>query len=198
MLSTQPITPILHHRQENNFDILRLVAAWLVLFSHSYGLYYGSTDWFHQTLGYEQASSIGLNIFFTISGYLVTASYINQPRFTSFMLKRILRIVPGLFVVLALSALIMGPLVTTLPLSTYFTETATYKYIRGALVFTIKYFLPGVFADLPFPAAVNGSLWTLKIEARCYLLIGILGAFSLLNRAMCCPLPSLAWPVMCC
>jgi peptidoglycan/LPS O-acetylase OafA/YrhL len=84
-----------------------------------------------------------------------------------YALKRGLRILPGLFVVVALSACVLGPLITTLPLHDYFSDTRFWAYFKN-LLFYPSYFLPGVFATNPYPHTVNGSLWTLPFEFFLY------------------------------
>jgi peptidoglycan/LPS O-acetylase OafA/YrhL len=55
-------------------------------------------------------------IFFAVSGFLVARSWVGDPRLLPFALKRALRLMPGLAVVLLLTALVLGPLVTAYPL----------------------------------------------------------------------------------
>ena len=168
-------------RKNNNFDIMRLLAAWMVLFSHSFTLYDGSSDVFVRCMQYSSCSGIALNIFFVISGYLITQSYIYRKDIKIFTISRMLRLLPGLIIVVLLSIFVLGAIVTTKPLGEYFTDVDTYKYLRCILIFPLKYTLPGVFEDIPYKGIVNGSLWTLEIEVRCYILIAILGFFSLLR-----------------
>jgi peptidoglycan/LPS O-acetylase OafA/YrhL len=168
-------------RRDNNFDIMRLCAAWMVLYSHAFILYYNSSDTFVEYLKYSSLSGIALNVFFVISGYLITESYLYRKDIKIFTISRILRLLPALIIVVILSIFILGAILTTKSLSEYFTDVNTYKYLRCILIFPLKYTLPGVFENNPYPGAVNGSLWTLEIEVRCYLLIALLGFCSLLR-----------------
>lgn len=96
-----------------------------------------------------------------------------------------MRLIPGLFVVLALTALVLGPLMTTLGASAYFSNPHVATYIlRGVTLFSLEVSLPGVFIDAVVADRVNGSLWTLPHEVACYfgvLIAGLLGLFC--NRA---------------
>ena len=122
-------------------------------------------------------------IFFVISGYLVTQSFDRTPDAVRFFLARALRIFPGLFAALLLTVLVLGPAMTSLPLSRYFTDPATAVYvpINMTLVF-MQYPLPGVFASNPGGQAANAVLWTLEYEFFMYAVVLALGMARLLNR----------------
>jgi peptidoglycan/LPS O-acetylase OafA/YrhL len=119
--------------------------------------------------------------FFAISGFLIARSYERQASVQRWLAARVLRIFPGLAVVLLLSAFVLGPLVTTLPLRAYFTDRATLEYVpRNLSLVWSSPDLPGVFKDNPLAGMVNGSIWTLYWEFLCYglvLVMGFVGAF---------------------
>lgn len=165
--------------RNNNFDFLRFVAASLVIFSHSFVLLNGiSWDPYISISGYEGFGSLAVNIFFVISGFLITKSWFDNSKWHEFIKKRVLRIFPALFAVVFLTTFILGPLVTSLTFSEYFSNSGTYDYLRNAIL-QIRFFLPGVFSDNPFPGGVNGSLWTLPIEFILYFGVLIYGMFRL-------------------
>ncbi len=162
------------NRDDNRFDYLRLLAAWLVLFSHCYPL--GgrpANEPLASTLGIDTLGGVGVSIFFVLSGYLVAQSIERSRDLRDFARRRALRIFPALIVVCLLCVLALGPMVTTLPLAQYFTDPGTWSYLRTATGWSIKYQLPGVFADNPAGNAVNGSLWSLPDEIRCYLVLAL-------------------------
>src|ERR1700682_3542798 len=139
-----------HHR--NNFDALRLIAALSVVFSHSFLIAEGSeaNEPFVWLSGNQCILGlVGVFVFFVISGYLVTESWCRSPMPGHFALRRGLRIYPGLAVNVALCALLIGPLVTSLPLSAYFAGPELGDFLVKTL--TLKpgpLALPGVlFAD---------------------------------------------------
>jgi len=166
----------------NNFDVLRLLAASLVLFSHSYALT-ASAEPFADVSGWT-LGEVGVVMFFAMSGFLISKSWSDQPRLLPFSVKRALRILPALTVAVTVTVFVVGPLFTTLPLSSYFTDPTTWIYwIRASLLFTFFGTLPGVFEHNPYPDAVNGSLWTLPVEATCYALAAALGTLGLLRRS---------------
>lgn len=170
-------------RRSNNFDLLRLIAAWLVLFSHSYPLSGNpQADPFARTIGIDTLGGLGVAIFFVISGYLVTQSRARSRSIGEFVVKRSLRIFPALIALTVLSALVLGPTLTTLPLAEYLRHEQTYQYLKTASAWSIHYSLPGVFANNPAGSAINGSLWSLPYEIRCYLALIVLWFVPLPKR----------------
>jgi peptidoglycan/LPS O-acetylase OafA/YrhL len=157
-------------QSQNSLDLLRLLAAWMVLFSHQFAL-----------LGLPEPSFLGLNtfggagvaVFFFLSGSLVWSSWRRDPHWGRYLARRALRIFPALWLVVLLSVLVLGPLLTTWALPDYFSARETGRYWLNALL-SIKYNLPGVFEG-NFLKAVNGSLWTLPAEFLSYLLVAIWG-----------------------
>jgi peptidoglycan/LPS O-acetylase OafA/YrhL len=162
----------------NSFDLLRLLAAVSVLYFHVYPL----TGRPIPTLFATNYGELGVAVFFVVSGYLVTASWRRSAGIGDYLKKRLLRIEPALVVSLAVTALVLGAFATTLPLADYFRTPQVWLYIaRNALLYPVTYDLPGVFAHNPFPHAVNGSLWTLRLEFSCYLALALLGLCRVLT-----------------
>jgi peptidoglycan/LPS O-acetylase OafA/YrhL len=163
----------LAHGRDNNFNLIRILAAFAVLVSHSYALTSGSADAepLRTTLGVTPGG-IAVDVFFVTSGFLLAASIEKRP-FADFALARGLRIYPALLVVTFATVFLLGPILTTDTLVQYFSGRETYKFLLSCstLVFGVTYKLPGVFAQNPWPDAVNGSLWTMPQEIRCYLLL---------------------------
>ena len=155
----------------DSFDLLRAVGALLVLVSHSFALT-GRPE--PAVPGVASFGGLGVAIFFAISGYLITLSWQRDPRLGAFLVKRSLRIFPALFVVVLLAAFVLGPLVSRLPIAEYLQSPETWVYLRNLRLW-IVYWLPGVFEGLPFPRAVNGSLWTLPVEFGMYLMVALVG-----------------------
>ena len=180
--------------RDNNFDVLRLFAAWAVLVSHSFALV-GHEEPLHQfgtTLG-----NVGVLIFFGVSGLLIRRSWEYDPSPRDFWTKRALRLVPALATVGLVTAFVLGPVVTTLSAGDYFSRWETWIYpVRITLLFPFGAELPGVFDHGYYPGAVNGPLWSLPIEVFAYFLLFLLGISGLLaRRAVITALAvvSLAW-----
>lgn len=166
----------LKERFQNNYDFLRIFAAFCIIFYHSFALTGKSNeDPLSQiTQGRVQFSFIGLSIFFCISGYLIAKSGVKSPTPVNYLWKRLLRIQPLLIVTCFLTIFLIGPFFTELSLKQYFLDGHTYSYFRNVLpVLGIQFKLPGVFTHLT-DKGVNGSLWTLIVEERMYLLMTVI------------------------
>lgn len=154
----------------NAFGALRLVAAALVILGHSFVITgHPPPAWFGVPV-----HTLGLHIFFTLSGYLITRSWQQDPSLFRYAWRRALRIMPGLLGVVLLTVAVLGPLFTRLDLPAYLAAPETRLYLWNAAL-APYYALPGVFQDgRPF-TAVNGSLWSLPVEVALYLLVPLLG-----------------------
>ncbi|MFT8244252.1 acyltransferase family protein [Roseomonas sp. BN140053] len=152
--------------RHNNFDALRVYAALMVIYGHGFNI----TGGIGPGLWGVPFARIGLDIFFAISGYLVTASWYRTPDLPTFLAKRVLRLLPGLAACVVLTALVLGPLVTVLSPERYFTNGNTYKYLANIALYQ-RLYLPRVFEELHYSGVVNGSLWSLLPEALCYLTV---------------------------
>ena len=161
------------------FDFLRIFLALSVLGVHSVLIAQGENYQF-QFEPVELFYWSILPLFFALSGFLVTGSAMRL-RIKAFLINRGMRIVPALAVDICIAALIIGPIFTTLPLSQYFTSYEFYAYFAN-ITGIIHYVLPGVFEHNPFPATVNGSLWTVPFEIGCYAIMSGFIISGVLNR----------------
>lgn len=162
----------------NSLDLLRLLAATMVLYSHLYALL-GLTE--PSFMGWNTFGGAGVTIFFFLSGFLVWTSWERDPNVARFFFRRSLRIFPGLWAVCLLSVFVLGPWYSTIPVSDYFESAVTWKYLANAILVT-AYPLPGLFPDNAMPFVVNGSLWTLPLEFFCYITVAIVGVGAIILR----------------
>ncbi len=171
--------------RDNNLNLIRAIAATLVLVSHAWPIAngVGTIEPLKLATGHT-LGSISVFVFFAISGFLITMSFERSSSWVSFMVARVLRLLPGLVVSLLLVALIMGPLVTTLGLLAYYTAPETWTFIlRNTTLVFLQFGLPGVFLDNAYPE-VEGSIWTLIYEVICYLGVFALGMLGILRRGV--------------
>lgn len=157
---------------DNNFNLVRVTAALLVLVSHSFAVVTGKGAAEPLRLSHGVTlGSIAVDIFFIVSGLLVTHSIVKRESALAFVRARVLRIWPGLLVSLLLTAYLLGALVTNLASAAYLASPDTLGYVlRGVgLSFDLALsHLPGVFVHNPHRDTVNVSLWTLPVEVRMY------------------------------
>ncbi len=165
--------------RDNNFNLIRFIAASLVLYSHSFALAIGSGDaeplrsFIGMTLG-----TISVDIFFVTSGFLIASSFFGRNNIIAFTWARVLRIFPALIIAVAFCTFVIGLFFTTDAPAEYLTNKETYRYFLKniTLFFGVEYNLPGVFAETPHKHAVNGSIWTLPYEVKMYAYLAIIGS----------------------
>ena len=177
--------------RENNIDTLRFSGAFFVLVGHAFAFCYGPgggedplSNWLKSVTAYQaRLPGIGVALFFVLSGYLVTGSYLSRGKLLVYLEARALRIFPALWVILLLTVFCLGPLVTELNLGDYLRSRGTWDYLlhNFKLFPDIRHRLPGVFNSNPWPG-VNGSLWTLPVEVRMYLIVALMGVLRILHR----------------
>jgi peptidoglycan/LPS O-acetylase OafA/YrhL len=163
--------------EKNNFDFLRFILAFIVVLGHI-SILSGSSQLFFL---YKYLSSyIAVSSFFIISGFLVTQSFIKTNNTKKYFIKRARRLLPAYFSVIFLCAISFS-LISDLGILHYLADFRLYKYLICNLLFLnfLAPDLPGVFSGNNL-TAVNGALWTIKIEVSFYLVVPIL--IYLFNR----------------
>jgi peptidoglycan/LPS O-acetylase OafA/YrhL len=156
------------------FDHLRVGLALSILLWHSFSISYG-IDYARTLPIFPVPVLLGtlLPMFFGLSGFLVMGSALRTRDLKTFLTFRVLRIVPALFTEIVVSALVLGPLLTSLPLHEYFSDPKFIEYF-GSLIGRVRFQLPGLFVNNPQPEYVNFALWTVGPEILCYLFLSIL------------------------
>lgn len=165
------------NNRNNNFNLIRFIAASLVLFSHSFALTFGSRDFEPMTLSLGMNwGDIAVDIFFVSSGFLITSSFFNRQNLLAFVWARLLRIYPALIIAVGFCVFFVGLAFTNYAALDFLTDKQTIKFLikNSILVMDVEYVLPGVFNDNPHAFGVNGSLWTLPTELKMY---GLLAMF---------------------
>lgn len=174
----------------NNFNLLRLVAAWMVVYGHAWAITgTPGVDLVGHLTQLKFAGGVAVDVFFVVSGFLIAAS-LQRNSVRGYLASRALRILPGLVACVLLSVLVLGPALTTA--AEYWRQPQPWRYLWvNASLWSSEYFLPGVFETLP-NHAINGSLWTLPIEARLYLALLVAAVLGVLTPRRYTPLWLLA------
>lgn len=166
----------------NNFYLVRIALAARVIFGHAFVLGGVSVQKGDPTFG-AIYNSLGVNGFFVVSGFLVTRSLLSSRSLVDYAAARTLRILPALWVMLALTTLavlVWG----TAPWARESDETWTsaLSYLaRNMSVALVSYQIHGVFDGMA-NSAVNGSIWSLRFEVFCYIVLGLFAALGIAKR----------------
>lgn len=175
--------------RSNALNAWRLTLAMGVIFWHSWPLT-GRHISFEPV---RQLLSEGwVDGFFALSGFLITSSWFKRPRVREYFLARGLRLLPGLWVCLIVTALIIAPIAASIQggsAAKLLLSSAPYEYVLGNSALSVtKHDIGGTPSGVPFAGEWNGSLWTLFWEASCYLAIAVLGLMGLLHRRWFIPI----------
>lgn len=154
--------------KSNNFGLIRLIGAVAVIVGHMYVLIGQSAPMFM----WDLMHGFGVACFLSIGGYLITKSWMRQPHFLPYIVKRVFRIFPALIACILLTVYVVGPLVTSFSMKEYFSDPLIKQYLKNSLLL-VSYWLPGVFENNVATRSVNGSLWCLPVEFLMYLIIPI-------------------------
>lgn len=165
--------------RHNNFNLLRLIFAILVLFSHSFELIDGNTSREILTSIFHTISfgELAVDGFFLLSGYLIVQSWQSFPQPGQFLKKRILRIYPGFIAATIICTFVVAPLGSNIP--NYFSGFPFLYFLENTALLRLPIAL-SVFSGQPYPM-VNAAMGTIFIEFECYLvvlLIGFLGGIG--------------------
>ena len=164
----------------NIFTALRWLLASSVMVSHGW-------DLTQPTVGLDPTvpvltlpiAGLAVFLFFSLSGFLVTGSLVKRG-VRDYAVARLLRLVPGLWVMLIVVTVGLWWLFGRTSFAEYITDPVTINYLwRNASLLGSAYFLPGMFDDLPV-IGVNGSLWTIPQEVRCYIVLALVGWLGML------------------
>lgn len=174
--------------RRNALNAWRLALATTVILWHSWPL----TGHRLPFPAYEGLlAQVGVDGFFALSGFLITASWMRHPSPRDYFIARALRIFPGLWVCLAITAFIIAPMSVAIqggsaarlmgslkPLE-YFLNNAVLNVFYGGI--------DGTPRDIPWPGIWNGSIWTLIFEFVCYIAVAVLGVLGMLKRRWVIP-----------
>lgn len=161
------------------------MASIFVLYNHSFIL---SGFMFEEPLWKKYTSivtfgSLGVDIFFITSGFLLALSLLTKKNIIQFFINRVLRIFPGLVFSLIFTVIVVGLFFTTIDFYKFIINSQTKYFLiyNSILLKGIVYLLPEAFQENPIKS-INGSLWTLPHELKAYIAILFLAFISLASK----------------
>lgn len=161
-----------------NITFLRFIAALCVIISHSYHCVLNGYDLVSLYTNLQcTLGGIAVSVFFFLSGFYVTKSLEKSENLRVFLWKRCKRIFPQLWIVVLATVFVLGPVITTVDLKTYFSAPLTYRYLLYMLLIP-EHNLPGTFLHNP-DRTVNGPLWTMPVEFACYVALALIMAVTI-------------------
>jgi peptidoglycan/LPS O-acetylase OafA/YrhL len=174
--------------RNNALNAWRLGLAVSVILWHSWPLT-GRTITFKP---FEQfIEQFGVDGFFAISGFLITSSWLRKPRLRDFAVARLLRIFPGLWICLLVTAFVLAPLSVLIQHGSVGELMASHQpvaYVLNNGLLNVYFAgVDGTPRGVPWPHVWNGSIWTLVFEMICYIGVAVLGVVGLLKRRWVIP-----------
>lgn len=165
--------------KSNSLNALRLALAVLVIVSHSWPVGGWGAD---PGLGDLSLGHLAVAGFFAISGYLITQSRLRSP-LGSYLWRRFLRIFPGFWVCLLVTAFVFAPIAGMVGAGTWDAGQAVRYVVSNAPMMAGGHStISDTLAESAFPSSWNASLWTLRWEFLAYLIIGAAVAFGFVRR----------------
>jgi peptidoglycan/LPS O-acetylase OafA/YrhL len=187
----------------NDLNAIRLILALIVMVSHAFPLSLGGDGeskgepLFALTHGQLTCGSFAVDLFFFISGLLITASWLRSRSMQDYLMKRILRIYPAF-----IGAVLFTAVVTWIACPAFRPTVSSASWwmalVKDCLFLTQNSLSnwAGIFPSNPYPGYANGSLWTIPREFQCYLLVAVMGLFCLFKRRsviLCLTLTIVLW-----
>lgn len=159
---------------DNNFNFLRLLLALLVLVAHAPELADGNRNRELLTRVFHSLSfgEVAVNGFFLLSGYLIVQSWERRAGLLDYAQKRVRRIYPAFVVACLVCVFVVGPL--AVPSVRAYVAQLDYGQLLRRTLKLEQPEVPLVFAGTPFPL-LNGAMWSISYEARCYVLVALVG-----------------------
>ena len=150
-------------KRQNNFDIVRLTLALIVVLFHLPGV---SQSDDLAVLGRYSSGELAVEGFFAISGFLIFASWERASSLRDYVIKRAARILPGYWLATAFC----------IAIAFWYRSLHITAFLLANLSF-LNFLHPqidGVFVEAPYTPIMNGALWTIKIELMFYVAVPLI------------------------
>ncbi|KLO43427.1 acyltransferase [Mycobacterium nebraskense] len=174
--------------RSNALNAWRLLLAAEVIFIHSWGVTGRNPS---NKPVYQLLLCVGVDGFFAISGFLITASWLGNPRVRHYFTARALRILPGFYACLIITAFVFAPIGVAMQggsVTKLIASGAPLEFvIENSAVALVKFDIGGTPQGVPVAGVWNGSLWSLIWEVMCYLIVAAIGVVGLASRRWVSP-----------
>jgi peptidoglycan/LPS O-acetylase OafA/YrhL len=174
--------------RNNALNAFRLALAVSVILSHSF-VVTGREMRVGQVA--QLLTEGGVDGFFALSGFLITSSWLRHPQLRDYVVARALRILPGFYICLIVTAFVIAPVGVAIqhgPAMKLLLSTAPIEYVlENSAVATLKVDVGGTPQGIPYPGTWNNSLWTLIFELACYVAVAVIGIIGLASRRWVSP-----------
>ena len=156
---------------KNNFDLIRILAAFQVLITHSVERLEIKNEWILFICNHILIYFPGVPIFFVISGFLIYSSFErNKNNLLQYAVNRCLRIFPALWICIVFTFMFMnydygGSLLEEAPREILQWFAAQFSFLQFYTPDVLKFWGNGI---------PNGSLWTISVELQFYIILPLL------------------------
>lgn len=168
--------------RNNSLNAWRLALATGVLLQHSWPL---TGRKIHPPVE-QLLTQWWVDGFFVISGFLISSSWVRDPRLRDYFVSRGLRIFPGLWICMFIVAFVIAPIGVAIQGGSarrLLLSPGPFLYVLNNSVLNVYYEgINGTPRDVPYPKVWDGTLWTLIFESFCYVAVAIAGIAGLYNR----------------
>lgn len=173
--------------RNNALNALRLALAAEVILFHSFPV----TGRMPPSALLQLLFAVGVDGFFAISGFLIARSWLANPRLGEYLTARALRILPGFYVCLIVTAFVIAPISLAIQggsAAKLLMSVAPFEYVlKNSAVIHLQHDVGGTPLGVPFAGDWNASLWSLIWELLCYLAVAVIGIVGLATRRWISP-----------
>jgi peptidoglycan/LPS O-acetylase OafA/YrhL len=170
-------------KRDNCFDALRISLALGVVYGHCFFLLGQANPLVAPSHGQVWIATECVVGFFGLSGYLISASWARSPSLGEFLRRRFLRIFPGFWACLVVSAFVFAPAISGVHHLHAFTFRDALAFVGKNAALKIRQKAVGAtLTGNPYPWEIDGSLWSLWPEFTCYLITAGVGLLHGLTR----------------
>ena len=173
--------------RKNCFDLLRLLLASLVVYTHTYFIGgFGGEGFMRFNRDQTSAGALAVLGFFGLSGYLIGDSFLRCPGPVTFMRRRVLRIMPGFWGCLVFTAVVIAPAMEWIERGSLagfrwgMADGAASYVVHNIFLRIHQWGVADVLGGAIYPGSLNGSLWSLFPEFCCYLILLFAGLCGLM------------------